>query len=323
MQADINFAASERAGVEYLLPLTTAVEKIQLHRGRSAVQLSGDSSVQTAREALAAEASTALDELERIDQRYGADLGTSTTVTELISAWRSLVSQHDTLTAAESLERHTYIIGDLILPLFGEVGNASKLVLDPELPSFYTMNLAVNLLPSHINNAGLVRTLGINAVGREVNTPQQRADLTLRIGQVRGELEDVERSVNFALASSPFVTRELGSAAAEMFAAVNGMLDGYQEQIATVDNPTLEPGEAFDLALASFVEQYAFFNQTEKVLATLLDERISALTLNRNLILGVALLILTLAVGLTVYIAQQITKPIEDLQKLSTRLGAR
>jgi twitching motility protein PilJ len=319
--ASVNFTAKERRGVEYLQPLTQVMEKLQLHRGRSATELSGDASAREPRLQLMQELDASFTTLGQLDARLGQELGTTEDLRRLQRRWEDLKRVHDQLDPARSLERHTALI-EQATQLIRRVGDTSNLILDPDLDSYYLMSLSVVQLPRAITTTGVVRTLAIQAAGRGTNTPEQRAVLRGAFDSSVQELERLNADIRSAYQGNPQLARLLDQSYFTMNTEMSKFIRTvYGNILAGEEVRNLTPGQAFEVARASFDAQYQFYYAVMQQLDVLLQERIAGVrqtTLYTLLAVAAGLL---LAFTLITFITRSITRPLRELSKVSELVG--
>ena len=316
----LEFSAGELRGVEYLVPLAGILKNTQLHRGRSIQQLTG-SLPREERLGVAAEVSGYLAALSALDARYGAELGTSELLAGLEAGWAALQEDVDQLPPPEALRRHNELLREYVSPLFYSVGNNAGLLLDPDLASYYTIDLLINRLPSGSEDIGAIRALGTAAAARQTSTPAQKAELSVRLGSAREALSDINRSVGFAAAASPLVAERLAPKAEEANRLISAMFAAVEENILEPDTATLSVPEYADFAFASQLAQDSLFDDALGVVTGLLQERVQTLQRRQLIQLIVIALTLALTFALVGVVVRRITGPVSSLFRASERLS--
>ena len=167
----IDFSAKEREGVQYtreLIPLLTMLQRQRLLAVQAAAKGGATPGLTEVREAVAAQ----LPKLAALEQSLGSALGTAKTYTaflESAKASATVGASADATFAAHSAHIQA------LLDLLGQVADGSNLTLDPDIDSYYLMDVAVFRLPVMLEAAAQVRGLG-NAVllANAVTTAQSR-----------------------------------------------------------------------------------------------------------------------------------------------------
>ncbi|GEM85645.1 methyl-accepting chemotaxis protein [Meiothermus granaticius] len=319
---EISTAFREQQGLEYLIPLKQLMQDIQLHRGRAATQLGGDAGAREARLKLADAVDQDLTLLQKVDDRYGAEFGTTDQLSDLRSAWQNLKGSIEKLTPAESTERHDALISKYIFSLIDQVANASSLILDPEQASYYLANLATNQLPEAINATGLVRTLGINAASRGTSSEAQKSEMQFRLNLAQDRLARVAHSITFVTQASPGAVTLLGLQSGNTAAAVDQMFSAYKSRILEVSQASITGPQFFQLALNSFEQQYKLYDAVLAQLGLELQARIQRLQHTQLIALILIALALALTFSLVGSVARSVTRPVNALYGAARRLSA-
>jgi two-component system chemotaxis sensor kinase CheA len=155
--AEIDFAEKEVAGDRFQRPLEETLQHVARHRRLWLRHRHGESSL---REPLAAEANavaTALRHVEAADRQHGtlleftpAGLGlrkrSAFTAQELRAKWERLVSELHLTSDVDADRAYRGIINHL-RTMITHAGDCSNLILDPDLDSYYLMDVTLLALP--------------------------------------------------------------------------------------------------------------------------------------------------------------------------------
>ncbi|ARF53316.1 hypothetical protein B1H19_03260 [Streptomyces gilvosporeus] len=143
----IDFTRTELSGVRYLRPLSTLVQDVSDRRALLHREITGESVPRSRITAADRAVSADFTALVQVDRRLREPL--RTTVPDLSAKGKSLLApaalRHDWAQLASAptdvradVPRYTRLIGNL-LALGSYVGDTSKLILDPDLDTYYTM----------------------------------------------------------------------------------------------------------------------------------------------------------------------------------------
>jgi len=141
-----DFARQEIRGLEYYRPLLKLLQDQQEHRGMASAWLSGDASFKERLNSKGADIENDIKNVDEVDGRLNKVLRVGTKWTVLSAATRDLLAKSRVLPVDQSFELHTKAIEDTIA-LISEVGDQSNLTLDPDLDSYYLMNILVFQAP--------------------------------------------------------------------------------------------------------------------------------------------------------------------------------
>ncbi|MDX2162405.1 MAG: ATP-binding protein [bacterium] len=131
----IDFTATERVGVVYLIPVLDLLEAIQRAAADPAAQ---------------ADVETAIAAVDAVDAELGEELGVPGRWMGIRTAWYALVESLDTLSVEARAQAFLALNGE-IARLITEVGNGSNLILDPDIDTYYLMDTVVTKLPITLN----------------------------------------------------------------------------------------------------------------------------------------------------------------------------
>jgi methyl-accepting chemotaxis protein len=181
MTASINelgteFAEQELRGLEYNRSLYALLQNLQQHRGMTTALLSGDKAFEQRVNSKRADIENDIRSVDAVNARLDADLHVGAKWAALSAASRDLLTPRQGTTAEVSFARHTEVIADAIA-LISDVGDVSKLTLDPDLDSYYLMNILVFQAPELTEFLAQARGLGTAIAVTGTGTPDQFSQL--------------------------------------------------------------------------------------------------------------------------------------------------
>lgn len=144
--ADVEFNSYERDGVAYVAPATSYLYALQRHRLFAVAAALGDGQARAKSDEAAADAARWEKEVDAVDARLGGALGTTVRWREVKAAW-AVARDGKFGSAAELDKAHadaTAALADLIVSY---AGNNSKLILDPDLDSYWLMDALIIKVP--------------------------------------------------------------------------------------------------------------------------------------------------------------------------------
>ncbi|GAB4397515.1 MAG: methyl-accepting chemotaxis protein [Rhodoferax sp.] len=153
---NIAFSAKERLGVEYnrlVMPVLQAAQVLRLH----ATAQSASGQVPAALGDAKAKLQSAMQALQDVEQRLGAELGTAKPFADLKAA--ASAAQSATGDARAVFAAHTAHVR-AVLALLMQATDGSNLTLDPDIDSYYLMDAAFFRLPELTEAIGVMRESG-------------------------------------------------------------------------------------------------------------------------------------------------------------------
>ncbi|WLT33072.1 methyl-accepting chemotaxis protein [Geothrix sp. PMB-07] len=214
IRGDLATAQLERQGTDYLEALGGVSEGIS--RLRSGV----------APETLKAELTTALDRLDHVHARLGGPLSMDAGWSGRAAAWR----QAGFATDSAGLEA---LSGDLFTAV-SKVGDTSGLILDPQLDSYYVMDLALLKLLQQGDALAQSQALAEGFLARRAVKPEEATQLAILLSTLRANQSGMEDDLKPAKGfSNPDSAQRLGPAFREATAAT-------QACIAFLEGPVMQ-----------------------------------------------------------------------------------
>lgn len=316
----IDFATRERQGVEYLIALRQLLRQVQEHRTYSSAVLSGDASFRAQVQAGQGEIEDAFRQVEAVDAKYGNLFDTGNTVPVIKARWLDLSNRVLLISGQDSADAHTRIINNDIMPLIFQVSNKSNLVLDPDLDSYYAMDLVVNKVPELSEILGQARAYGLNAIGRKSAVSDQRL-LSTVIVRGRDGISDINKRLNVVLQANVSLEPQLRPAIVDDVATTNQFLDLLERRIVNTTTIDLSAADFLGVADKGVDATFKLFDVAVPALDGLLQARIQRFNQQRLFSLGIAALSLIAALVLVFTVARSITRPITHLSRVTDRLS--
>ncbi|GLH74676.1 chemotaxis protein [Geothrix limicola] len=266
LNADLASARQERLGSDYLKALGAVSEA--LARLRSGGVGSGP-------------LESALNRMDGVDAKLGPALAMGTTWSEGVTSWKKGGSRLD----PAALEP----MNNLVLGAVSKVGDTSGLILDPQLDSFYIMDLALLKQLQQGDAIAQCQALAEGILSRKAIAAEETTRLTILLGSLRtnqtGMEDDLNPSKGFSNSES---ARLLGPSFSAATKAMAEFTEFLEKQVLKAP-ATASVADLHRIAGAAFESNAAFFKETIPCLNHLLDARIQVKAQGMALALGVAL----------------------------------
>jgi methyl-accepting chemotaxis protein len=169
INADIRFSTLELAGNAYQRPLEKLLDNVQQYQLLTTTTVPADAPGPR-REELSAEISSAFNALTTVDQQFGVDLqftaeglqkrGREKLTVELLrKQWQAI----EALPQDAAITERATALDELVASLRGTIthaGDTSNLILDPDLDSYYLMDVTLLALPQTQDRLAKVTAFG-------------------------------------------------------------------------------------------------------------------------------------------------------------------
>jgi methyl-accepting chemotaxis protein len=334
-QKPIDFARKELYGTAYLRPCRSLLQHVWEHRLLAHRQLSGEpvsSRELTDRPLNITNDLKALDEVERL---YGLTLSqppertTQQYLTTIKQRWQEIQRQQPNLKPEASDELHAALIRD-IRALVALVGDASNLILDPDLDSYYVMDSVLLKLPEAQDLLGQLLDYGEEVVARKTLTPEEKTQLVVKTGLLRslhdnlssplGGLPVAYKKINDSTPDKVLEAR-LAPALNRSVSATDQYLEKIQKRILEAPQVGMTPAEYASEAVQALEASFTLWDDAVKNLDELLQQRIAGFRRGQYTVLALGGLAVVVALLLVFGIVRGFTRQISAMQELSGQLG--
>ena len=194
---DIHTARLERQGLTLLRPLTVLVEHLPEHRHYAHLYFQGDYTIQEKMKPVSDRIGGAFSDLfseadvlstplrvdgESLKRAQLEDIQPS----RIYRYWEKMHAEWNALSPGESDTRHDYLIRTTGA-LYARIGDTSRLILDPDLDSYYLMEVSLRSLPQCQQAVSEALLLGQRMLTIRQYPPEDR----MRIAAARDRVERV------------------------------------------------------------------------------------------------------------------------------------
>ncbi|WP_141734876.1 methyl-accepting chemotaxis protein [Oligoflexus tunisiensis] len=159
--AQLVFSGKENMGLEFQRPLMNLLLHLGQHKSLSRSVLKSEPGSQERLAAVRNQIESDFGNLEEVDALFGSDLAMSdqelgarkrinSSPQIMKTNWQGLLDTYDQANLEEVLNRHDRLVTD-VLNAITHVGDSSNLILDPDLDSYYMMDITLLALPKLID----------------------------------------------------------------------------------------------------------------------------------------------------------------------------
>lgn len=303
-QRDIDFATKEIRGVEMAIEVKKA--GLSIDNAVFRTKSSG---------ALSSSLFTTATDLRRAAQQYGADFETDEAVDQIANAMTDIAATGSLTNAGAGP------LASKVRSLLAQIGDASNLILDPELDSYYLMDVLVVRLPevsSVISSRAEALELFENATAAVRQSDS--AEIFGASGSYRFAIRQLKDSTASALRQTKQANKMSGfqTQFADTMASLD-RLDSYLKR--SVQDPA-----AFDPKVAATMEWqarqriYEVSITAATQLKSLLEQRIARLEEARTQsLMGAAVLFIAAMAFVIVLLGKRVTEPLRSLTLVADR----
>ena len=238
---------------------------------------------------------------------HGADM-------ELDQRWSALVAaEHALQDAGVDTASRFSTVQERLDDFLAQVGDRSNLILDPDLDSFYAMDIMVVQMPALLRSVHQLVIASTSQAGAEARAMR----IESLVDEVKRLTADIQHSIEVAASGNDDGTLlKRIRPSYEAFAASLGQLEAK-----TVGAPASDAGMAAPLAADAFRQGLLFWDSTSNELDHLLQARVTKLYRQTLMKLGITLWLALVVLGAVIYIGRQITQPVAALVAVADTVG--
>jgi len=307
---DIAFADAERVGMDYLRPAQEMLGLLQRHAALSRAALAGETQSAARLAETATAIRVAMDGVERADEKHQGSLGVMMPWKNIKKDWSQIATRGQTMTEADNAAAHDRLTQD-VTSFIQDVGDRSNLILDPDLDSYYLMDITVLRLPRLSGALGRAVSIGVAGASTKVLNPEQK--LGLGVLAQMDDREGIQQSLDRAYKATPALRAKLAAPAGEALKAVEALQASVRKQFLQGEIAMSGAQAWLSLADPLLTAHLPFAAAAETELDNLLIARINALQTSLYINLTIIAVAATLAIGLLAFLARRSAKQVQQV----------
>jgi methyl-accepting chemotaxis protein len=216
-----------------------------------------------------------------------------------------------------------------IRALINQVGNISNLILDPDLDSYYVMDLVLLKLPELLDSVHKTAAYAQSKAGAAKLEMKDMASFLQLIGGLQATLDGAKFSLqsvydgNDKFGNAPKdLKQRLDTPGQAMFAAIGKLIDSFNGSTLAGGEVTLTSADILALETAAREATLVFSDQSANAMGDLFDRRLAIFHFQRYESFGIAIGLSLLAALVTFLVIRlTVVKPIGTLTSTMGRLA--
>ncbi|RED58005.1 methyl-accepting chemotaxis protein [Cohnella lupini] len=260
------FAYDERNGVEYNRGLQAVMSTLDEHRR---LFVAGEGEQAKVAEALIDQK---LAEMDRIDARIGTVLEATADWEGLKAHWADIKSSLANYTPEQVGHEHAFLIEEGAA-LISHVGDTSKLILDPDLDSYYLMDATVIRLPLLGKQIGDLRDQGKRLSEKTELSREEMTDLTGQAAAIQIAVDSIGAGYTIIEEQNPALKDKLEPAVQQFQSAMDSFIFTLQEGYITYGTVTGTYEQFSEASQAAILATNALYAADAEQLEALIVKR--------------------------------------------------
>jgi|GEM_PF-2628934 len=320
VQQRIEFTKKEVVGTRYLRPLRVLLEDVQKHRGLLQMKKAQNGDLPHTLNALEKTINHDIQAIEDMDQQLGQMLGTSTLWTTIKGRWWEIQAGSHQHTASAAYSRHSNILSDL-LHLMAQAGDQSNLILDPNLETYYLMDLILNRLPLLTEQAGQVRGLGSRIIGKGQASQLDKINISNLIEKITDMESTILRDVSIVFQENTPLKRTLEPDLKQTISGISTFRALIQKQVIQPQTIGFPVKDYWETGTTALTAAFSFYDRLSPILERELTGQIQRLERKQAFVIGITLLILLAVLSLFIAFYLSVKRTVTQLEEVADSLG--
>lgn len=301
----------ERAGVAVHRELRLVLQDLQRHRGATTSLLSGKEEFRGRADKARDGVDAAITSADAAMVRQSATIGAIPDWDKFKADWQVLKREYGKLAPPANIRQHTELIGRLLVAM-GTVADNSGLVLDPDLDSYYTMDVAILQVPAVTERMGQGRALGALVLSEKVLGQERRDVLLDAYSEMRLREKAIISGLEKVFAAGGASRTGLKAAFDEARAGIARFNTNVQDHILKADPLVFEPSRYFDETTRALDAAFKLYDEGAVALDEMLQSRIDGIRSTRWVLLAIIAAILLVTAGLAFVVLRRINGSIVE-----------
>ena len=326
----IHFAQLERNGLLYLKPLKDLLELLPQHQLLIVRQLQRKETDPERMTRLQTQIDKAFDALEGADRKVGVSLqfteeGLSKRQREHARAgtvrkeWQELKTRLPNLQTNDINQLHNHLVGD-VRTMITHAGDTSNLILDPDLDSYYTMDMVLVAMPQTQDRLAKIVASFEDLLSKPSLAFSDRAAVAAHSALLReADYDRIRTDIQTALNEDPnfygtseSLQKNLPPAETDYTTVVGEFLK-VLDQIAGSEKPATTTGAFEEAAAKTRTANAKLWTVSMEELDRLLAIRIDSYMRHRLTAIGMMALAMVLIAACCYFISRSITRPMKSI----------
>lgn len=316
---DIKFTEKERQGIQYILPVRKLLQNIQQHRGMMSGYLNGDQNFVALITDKQKEILTNENEVDILDEILGVSLETTDRWRDIKSQWKKVRLESVKVSTSQSFKMHSELTQQIVV-FIARIGDASNLILDPDLDTFYLMDAFVNNIPFVSEQLGLLRAFVLSLpLEKEISADNKRLIENLLVF-TKTSFQKMNTGMEVAYRFNPSIKTLINLRMEKAVQSIDIFFEFIDTNIIKSDSNHIDPVSYYNEATQTINEAFNLYDKISPLLDDLLKKRIDNLTFQKNIVLSVIAIMLASVFYLFAGFYFSVKKTISELVEISGKL---
>lgn len=319
----IGFSSKELKGTEYLRPTMHLMKLVDEHYEQMYLYANGQQENKREIQSLQTRIDQAFSEVELVDKRLDSELKSTMAFQNLQEEWRDIKPRALQMGVEETNTAHLTLLKHL-RDLIEVVGDQSNLVLDPDLDSFYLMEVMLFRMPVLFDILPHMEVYVQTILKRSLIRPEEVTQLTVWLGELETQIIGIDKAISKSLANNQ--SSEFHAALTEIAKQTHQInlefIELVRKDVLKATQLKMKSEDFHKKANTMIHHNYQLWDKVVFQLDKLLEQRIQGLKTRRNTYLGLVFLILAIAFAHCAITIRSIVLPLREAMDIANQLAS-
>ena len=318
LNKSISFSQIERVGVRQLQAAQELLKLTQQHRALRHLALAGNAPAKEEAQKRQQEISSKLDWINKL-QKEQIPMGLDAPLADIKRSWESIIQKLPTTKNKESYAEHSALIAQLY-KFNTQIADRSHLTLDPEVDTYYLINMFARTLPELADGISDIAGRGAAYIDTGLLEPNEDLLISADVMLAKRDISRIPAQLEAMYRANPGFKAKMDTQQAVITGNLEFLERAKNEVLNTLNQSS---GTAFLKAgMTSSDGWYAYANLAGSLLDTALDERLRQDVFHRNMLIAVISLILLIAAYLLTGFYVSFSGEVQELSEAVQRVTA-
>ncbi|WP_426454685.1 methyl-accepting chemotaxis protein [Paenibacillus sp. S-38] len=282
---EVNKLQLRQKGAKYDSLLKDVLQDVQQHRALSVSVLNGDVTAKANMQKKQEEIEKDFETIKNYEVEIEGALNTKSTLESLYTAWKSLASEVNGLTAEQATAKHISYIAEL-LKFMQHVTDDSNLLLARSVQNYYLIENVTKNLPLLTEQLGQIRAVGMNTAAKKAITEQQIFQLIVLTNSASDKLQSVKHATEVLEMKNPALFAEIKESFQAMNSEVNQMLEFVQTNFIASPPVNVNTDAYYKMATSVIDKTFELYDkENSAMVAVIMTQTNDEQVMKRNLII--------------------------------------
>jgi len=261
-----------------------------------------------------------IQELEKVDLKYRESLALNFDIKDLKTQWQELKAAAPDETSFEQVEN----IISIMDAATKEVGDASYLILDPDLDTYYMMDTVLLNMPESQDVLFDIFLISNSAVRNQKISPEEEAQLTVLVGRLEAGIKNLESNIQTATQnnSSGAMLPLINDPSQNYIRTILAFSGRIKDSLASGEFQQFTPEEIESLFNTAQQASDTFYTAASDALFIGIQARIARLNIRLYTVTGIAIISVLVAFSIGISVMRAISAPLAQLISATKRIAS-